>query len=187
MAVLLAGFSLAAFMQVGGAAQLPDERKSEAPERIRQQQNRGRFHIACWWPRHPACSPSRLTPPCRGRTQFDWTGFVDRTGALLPLFGATMALTVGLNMIAVIICTLMLVRCVLVGTCVFHFLGVDGGERSQSSSAHSGAYLWGLVGSSAPVCVFWGGGCTVGFAQLVVLIFAIFTPTPASLKRASAT
>jgi hypothetical protein len=33
-----------------------------------------------------------------------------RAGALLPLFGATMALTVGTDMICVIICTLMLVR-----------------------------------------------------------------------------
>ena len=47
---------------------------------------------------------------CALPAQFDWTGFVDTTGVLLPLFGLTMALTVGFNMIAVIICTLMLVR-----------------------------------------------------------------------------
>ncbi|KIZ05020.1 hypothetical protein MNEG_2934 [Monoraphidium neglectum] len=47
--------------------------------------------------------------------QFDWTGFVDTTGALLPLFGLTMALTVGFNMIAVIICTLMLVSIIKTG------------------------------------------------------------------------
>lgn len=48
-----------------------------------------------------------------GFLQFDWgEGFVDATGALLPLFGATMALTVGLNMVAVIACTLLLMSAV---------------------------------------------------------------------------
>lgn len=47
--------------------------------------------------------------------QFDWSGFVDTTGALLPLFALTMALTVGFDMIAVIICTLMLVSIIKTG------------------------------------------------------------------------
>ena len=41
--------------------------------------------------------------------QFDWSeAFVDRSGALLPLFAATMALTVGFETVCVIVCTLML-------------------------------------------------------------------------------
>jgi hypothetical protein len=57
-----------------------------------------------------ACAPP-LSPPSPPPPQFNWdANFVDTTGVLLPLFGATMALTVGFDMIAVIICTLMLVR-----------------------------------------------------------------------------
>ena len=41
--------------------------------------------------------------------QFDWSEkFVDSSGALLPLFAATMALTVGFETVCVIVCTLML-------------------------------------------------------------------------------
>eukprot|EP00882_Tetradesmus_deserticola_P026906 GHRQ01029727.1.p1 GENE.GHRQ01029727.1~~GHRQ01029727.1.p1 ORF type:complete len:295 (+),score=71.27 GHRQ01029727.1:368-1252(+) len=41
--------------------------------------------------------------------QFDFGDYVDKSGAVLPLFGVTMALTVGLETICVIICSLMLV------------------------------------------------------------------------------
>eukprot|EP00882_Tetradesmus_deserticola_P005990 GHRQ01006307.1.p1 GENE.GHRQ01006307.1~~GHRQ01006307.1.p1 ORF type:complete len:324 (+),score=124.39 GHRQ01006307.1:417-1388(+) len=41
--------------------------------------------------------------------QFEFGDYVDKSGAVLPLFGVTMALTVGLETICVIICSLMLV------------------------------------------------------------------------------
>eukprot|EP00879_Flechtneria_rotunda_P022608 GHRR01023874.1.p1 GENE.GHRR01023874.1~~GHRR01023874.1.p1 ORF type:complete len:168 (+),score=36.21 GHRR01023874.1:469-972(+) len=48
--------------------------------------------------------------------QFDWSpDYVDTAGAALPLFSATMALTVGLETICVIICSLMLVSVIKTG------------------------------------------------------------------------
>jgi hypothetical protein len=118
MAALIAGFSLVAFLQVGGGvcfvwwagACVCVCEGACGRVGLWVGGRLGRVGCVCLPHLGSPIAAAESDQPSAARPQFDWTGFVDRTGALLPLFGATMALTVGFDMIAVIICTLMLVR-----------------------------------------------------------------------------
>ncbi|WIA19221.1 hypothetical protein OEZ85_003861 [Tetradesmus obliquus] len=73
--------------------------------------------------------------------QFDFGNYVDTSGAVLPLFGVTMALTVGLETICVIICSLMLVSVFKTGQ--NYMSEEEEAEFMNRCKAFADSYGWG--------------------------------------------
>lgn len=76
---------------------------------------RGPAESLAGWPRFSRAPVLPLAAPTTLRVLY--LQYHDITGAVFPIFGITMALTVGLETLCVVICSLMLVSVIKTGVC----------------------------------------------------------------------